>query len=40
MKRTYRNQDRRNDRSYTLTDKLYLPVYGTIDQTTGWHPVV
>ena len=39
MKRTYRNQDRRNDRSYTLTDKLYLPVYGTIDQTTGCHPL-
>ena len=36
---TYRNQDLRNNRSYTLTDKLYLPVYGTIDQTTGNHPL-
>ena len=36
---TYRNQDLRNNRSYTLTDKLYLPVFGTIDQTTGSHPL-
>ena len=36
---TYRNQDLRNNRIYTLTDMLYLPVYGTIDQTTGSHPL-